>query len=453
MEQTDRLLLRSSPSADTTPEMGILLGHALAEEYKKVVVGIDLMKSSPMMKNALISGLISSGADVIDIGTVSGPVAAYAAKMGDCCVYVTEFRQLDLVSGYLLINSDGGLFGKEQIRHLETKCTGKLDLPDYKALGTVKEYYNATDDYNKKLLSLLSDSTGGTVVLNCNCGMATDSAPQILNRIGTDIISINAQKDRDFVSNSLSTKEADIHHMKDLVASDAGSIGISINRIGTLMRVFNESSDPIDDEDVLKVIMLSIKPTKIVLPLNISSSIIDLFNGKYKIDVKTSYPDPDPGEMEIIFSYPDAGSIHKAMTENGVTLGYYKGGFVFSNICQLPDAIHAAMILAQFSGCNNLEGTVDSFPEYYTEEKSYRFTCSRNDFIRSINSNLPDINPMKVYEDRCWRVEMDGGNFYMEFDKNDEDSINVRAESTDRLYLISLIEVIDGLMANSENGQ
>ena len=96
---------------------------------------------------------------------------------------------------------------------------------------------------------------------------------------------------------------------------------------------------------------------------------------------------------------------------------------------------------------------MDSFPEYYTEEKSYRFTCSRNDFIRSVNSNLPDINPMKVYEDRCWRVEMDGGNFYMEFDKNDEDSINVRAESTDRLYLISLIEVIDGLMANSENGQ
>jgi phosphoglucosamine mutase len=76
MEQSDKLLLRSSPSKDTTPEMGIRLGHALAMDYKKVVIGMDLMRSSPMMKNALISGLISSGVDVIDVGKVSEPVMA-----------------------------------------------------------------------------------------------------------------------------------------------------------------------------------------------------------------------------------------------------------------------------------------------------------------------------------------------------------------------------------------
>jgi hypothetical protein len=34
-----------------------------------------------------------------------------------------------------------------------------------------------------------------------------------------------------------------------------------------------------------------------------------------------------------------------------------------------------------------------------------------------------------------------------------EDSVSVLAESNDRLYLISMMEVIDNLMAECENGQ
>ncbi|MBR6911889.1 MAG: hypothetical protein IKN41_08540, partial [Candidatus Methanomethylophilaceae archaeon] len=142
MEQSEKLLLRSSSSEDTTPEMGIKIGHALAVNLKTVVVGMDLMKSSPMMKNALISGLISSGTDVIDLGYVSEPVAAYMAKMGDCCVYVTEFRQHDLMSGYLLIDKDGSFFNREEIRNLQAVSEEKHELPNYKSIGTVKHYYN-----------------------------------------------------------------------------------------------------------------------------------------------------------------------------------------------------------------------------------------------------------------------------------------------------------------------
>jgi len=453
MEQTEKLLLRSSPSADVTPEMGIRLGHALAEDYKKVVVGMDLIKSSPMMKQALISGLISSGADVIDIGIVSAPVAANAAKMGDCCVYVTEFRQLDLVSGYLLINSDGGLFGMEQIRHLEIKNPKGSNMPDYKNLGTVKEYYTALNDYNANLLNNITNYTGGTVVLDCNCGMATDSAPQVLNHIGTDTISLNAQKDRNFVSKSLSIKEADTYHIRDLVASDAGSIGISINRVGTLMRVFNEIGEPITDEDVLKILMLFKKPAKIVVPMNISCSITDLFDKVYKIAVNSPYAEPEPDKMEIILTHPDAGSIHKAMMDNNADLGYYDGGFIFSDVCQMPDAIHASVLLSQFSSNNSVAETVKKFPEYYSDNKSYKYSCNTPDFIRSIKANIPDINPKRVYEDKCWRVGMDGGIFFIEFEEGSKDTVSITAESNDRLYLISLMEVIDGLMANCVNGQ
>ncbi len=453
MEQTDKLLLRSSPSKDTTPEMGIRLGHALALDYKKVVVGMDLMRSSPMMKNALISGLISSGVDVIDVGKVSEPVIALAAKLGDCAVYVTEFRQPDLISGYLLISNDGSLFGLDRLRHLEHNDKMESPRPNYKSLGTVKAYFNATKDYNDSLLSIVKGITGGSVILNCNCGMATDSAPQLLNGIDTDIISINAQKDTNFQTNPLSVKEADIRQMRALVEANAGSIGISLNRIGTLMRVFDESGEPLSNQHVLALLILFLNPKKVVVPMDISGLIRDVFSGTIKTAVDSPHPSPDPEEMELILVKPSSENVIKAMKESGAELGYYDGGFIFNSPIYSPDAIHASLILSQFSGMNNMMKILESFPEFYTESKSYKFSCSKEDFVRAMNANIQDVNPMKVQEDDCWRIDMAGGAFFVSFDDSQENTVNVTVESNDRVYLISLIEVIDSFIESCASGQ
>jgi phosphomannomutase len=283
--------------------------------------------------------------------------------------------------------------------------------------------------------------------------MATDSAPQIMNSIGTDTISINAQKDRNFLSNSLSIKETDIRHMKALVEANAGSIGISLNRIGTLLRVFDESGDPLTDEQVLAVLMLYLKPKRIVVPMDMTGFIADLFNGKVKVKVSTPHPDPDPGEMEFVMVHPDVGSLHKAIKEHDADLGYYAGGFVFNSISLSSDAILASVILSQFAGNNSLKSVVASFPEYYSERKSYKFSCTQEEFKRMIDEYLPDINPTKIIADGAWRAEMDGGNFYIAFNKDSDDTVDVIAESNDKLYLISLIEVIDGLIERCEPGQ
>ena len=453
MEQSEKLLLRSSSSEDTTPEMGIKIGHALAADCKTVIVGMDLMQSSPMMKNALIAGLVSSGADVIDIGIVSEPVAAFVANMGDCCVYVTEFRQPELISGYLLINKDGGFFNREEIRRLEDLSHEDRALPNYKSIGSVKYYYNATRDYNDALMSRLQSVTGGSMILNCNCGTATDSAPQILNAIGTDIISINAQKDRNYFTNSLSVKEADIRHMKALVEANPGSIGISVNRIGTLLRVFDENGNPLTDEQVLGLLILYLKPEKVVVPMNVSWLISDLFKGKIKIDVDTPHPTPDAEKMKFLVSVPISGDVHKLQAENKALLGYYDGGFVFNDMSYTPDAMHAAVVLAQFSSSNSASEIISQFPEYHSEQKTYKITCNQADFSRMMDQYVTEVSPMVEHDKGCWRVDMPDGGFFVTLDTDTADTVNVTAESNDKLYLMSLIEIIDELMEKCVSGQ
>jgi len=452
MEHVGRLLLRSSPSQDTTPETGMSLGHALAADYDKIVVGMDLTKSSPMMRNALVAGIISSGSDVIDVGRVSGPVIAHAARMGDCAVYITEFRQQDLVSGYLLINKDGCYFGQEQIAHLEENLEVRRKMPDDRDLGSLKEYYNATRDYNDMIVAVSNNVSGGSLILNCNCGMATDSAPQLLNLLGTDVISINAQKDRNFVSDSLSVKEADTRHMRALVESNAGWMGISLNRIGTLCRVFDEAGTPLSDSEVLGLLILYLRPAKVVVPLDISWLVSDIFNG-VGIEVSSPFPEPELNDRELIFTELSTTAIHDAMVKSGATLGYYKGGFIFSNLNYSPDAIYTSVVLSQFSGSNNMQTVLESFPKYYSDSKSYEIQCSHEDFRTMFEENLSNVNPMNSVGTGPWRVYVSGGGFYVEFDKDSEDTINVIAESSDRLYLASLMEIIDQLIESCASGQ
>ena len=414
---------------------------------------MDLIKSSPMMKAALVSGLISAGADVIDLDIVSEPVAAYAARMGDCCVYVTEFRQLDLVSGYLLINKDGSFFGKDQIWHLEQVDRQDNALPDYKSIGVIKPYYNATKDYIDNLYSISKDITGGSMVLNCNCGVAADSAPQVLNAIGTEIISLNAQKDLNFLTKALSVKEADIRHMKALVEANPGSVGVSMNHIGTLMRVFDEKGDPLTDMQVLALLILYTRPEKIVVTMDVSWLISDIFKGKIDVRINTPHPMPDAEKMELVFTAPSASTVHKAQADSGAEIGFYDGGFVFRDVSYSPDAIHAAIILSQFSSTNNVRDVLDRFPEYFSENRSYKLSCSQSDFSRMMDQNITDVSHIVEHDKGCWRVDMPEGGFFVKLDSHQEDTVNITAESTDKLYLVGLMEIIDGLMDRCLTGQ
>jgi len=453
MEQSERLLLRSSASEDTIPEMGMILGHALSLDYKTVVIGMDMMKSSPMMKDALVSSLIASGTDVIDSGIVPCPALAMAASRGECAVYVTEFRQDDLISGYLLLNPDGSLFTKEQIRRLDKIFRESPEMPDYKNLGTVSKNHGAVYDYNKKVLSLIKGKNGGTVILNCNCGTTTESAPQILNRTGTDVISINAQEDRSFASNSLLTTESGNQHIKAFISATKGSIGISMNRIGTLFKVFDEDGEILSDTEVLALLLLYLRPKKIVLPMDISQLIVDIFTGMVTAEITTPYGEPSAEDMDVIMVHPGAGSICKAVKDHHAELGFYDGGFIFGDISLMSDIIYASAIISQISGENNISNLVSSLPKYFSESKTYKFDCTPEDFIRMMDSSIPNIEATRIVEDDGWRVEMNGGWFYVDFDQELDNTVNVIAESGDKAYLIGMMEVIDDLISKCENGQ
>ncbi len=453
MAMPDRILLRSSPSEDTSPEMGLLLGHALAMDHKRVVISRDLMKSSTMMKEALVAGLTSSGVDVIDLGCTSAPVAAMMAKHGDCAVYVTEYREYGLISGYILMNPNGSLFRKDQIRHLDKIFTEKQELPDYMHLGKVRTYGFATEEYNKRLLSVLKGPIGSSLVLDCDCGMSAESAPQILNAMGADVTTMNAHRDRNHTSRPSEMTETEHRDIRQFVESDLGTVGVIVNRVGTLATVLDEKGAAIDIEKVLALIVMFLRPRCIVVPADTSSLVEDAFWGRIDSDMVTSQEGHPEEERMFIRAPMDAGSICESVAENGAEIGFYDGGIIFGDISMMSDGIYTAAVIAQLSAENNLYRMCESLPEYHRDSKQFKFECTRDEFSRMLDDELSAHGYDNIQRIDGWRVVMEGGWFMITFDDDNGQNVTVLAESTDRAYLIGLMEIAGDIVEGCAMGQ
>ena len=74
--------VRGLVNVDLTPNLACKVASAVAThaKAKKAVVACDTRVSGCMIKDALVSGLIACGTDVLLAGMVPTPVLAYAAK-------------------------------------------------------------------------------------------------------------------------------------------------------------------------------------------------------------------------------------------------------------------------------------------------------------------------------------------------------------------------------------
>ena len=441
MDPVDRILLRSSPIENIGPEMGMMVGRALAMDFKRIVVAKDLMKSSSMMKEALMSGILSAGSDVIDIGVTTAPATAMAASLGDCAVYVTEYLGYGMTSGYILINQDGSQFRIDQLRRLDRVFLDPPALPGAGELGRVRRHDLITEEYNSKLKNVVPKNPGCSVILDCGCGPVADSAPQILNAVGAEVLTLNAQNDREYRADEPDEDGLNTTDVKNLVHSNPGCIGIAMNRIGTMMTVIDEKGMEVTPQETFAIIVQKLKPESIAVPINTTLTITDSFKDLW-----------DDAESRIVLTDIDAGSVCNAVA-SGADMGFFEGGIIFGDVSMMPDGIHAAAIISEIAGNESINTLTKNLTSCYSDSSSRTCQCTADSFIRVLETCLKNVDGTLHTATDTWRVDMDDGWFLIAIDRGEELSIDISAESRDRAYLIGLMEIAEDLVEECTRGQ
>ena len=157
--------VRGEANKGLTPEMAFKLGrdggYVLTKEkadgkQARVLVSRDTRISGQMLEYALVSGLLSVGIEVLEVGVITTPGLSYLvrAQGADAGVQISASHNPVEDNGIKFFGSDGLKLSDEMEEEIEKLIDAEEDTlprPSAEGLGTVTDFYNSLKILSQKI--------------------------------------------------------------------------------------------------------------------------------------------------------------------------------------------------------------------------------------------------------------------------------------------------------------
>jgi phosphomannomutase/phosphoglucomutase len=199
--------IRGITNKELTPEFASNMGLAIGTYLKggDVAIGTDTRTSNQMLKSAVISGLLASGCDVVDVGVVPTPALQYAVKQYKLAggVMITASHNPPEFNGIKCVDSDGTELSKEKEEKIEEiYFSKKFNLAEWSKIKSVKVDENVNEMYANGIMKCVDmdaiKNNGLKVGVECANGAGSLVSPYLLERLGCKVITLNAHPDGTF---------------------------------------------------------------------------------------------------------------------------------------------------------------------------------------------------------------------------------------------------------------
>ncbi|NLI62252.1 MAG: phosphoglucosamine mutase [Methanosarcinaceae archaeon] len=282
--------VRGIVNESMTPEIAMKLAQSLATYMNgegTVVVGNDTRISGRMLKSAVISGLLSSGMKVTDLGCVPTPALqnyVKKSKEASAGIIVTASHNPREYNGIKLISEDGTEFSRENESAVEDiYFKGEFLKASWENTGNYKKELNANEMYVNDIVSLVDSelikSCNFKVAIDTGCGAGSLTLPLLLKKLGCKTISINAQPDGTFPWRNPEPVESSLTELSKIVSTSQCDLGIAHDGDADRTVFLDENGKFLDEDLMLAAVgKFILKETKgpIVTPVSSSSMMGDI---------------------------------------------------------------------------------------------------------------------------------------------------------------------------------
>jgi len=173
-------------------QLALKVGLAVGQLNDNVVVGCDTRTSSGAIKQAVISGLLAAGARSFDTGVLPTPTLALAAREFDAGVMITASHNPPEYNGIKLLNPDGSAFDSHQQKQIEEMIlSDSLPVVSWDRFQSGGIYHDAVDRHIEHILADFPGKFKLKVALDCGCGAASLITPELLRRMGCEVVALN----------------------------------------------------------------------------------------------------------------------------------------------------------------------------------------------------------------------------------------------------------------------
>jgi phosphomannomutase/phosphoglucomutase len=303
--------------------LGAGLGTLIHELGKRpeIVVGHDFRSYSAGIKQALALGLMSAGIKVHDIGLALSPVAYFAQFELDipCVAMVTASHNENGWTGVKMGVEAPLTFGPDEMGRLkEIVLSGGYKNRD----GGGYHYHT---DLRERYIADLTDNVTIDrklkVVAACGNGTAGAFAPEALERLGVEVIPMDAELDHTFPKYNPNPEDMEmLHAMQKAVREHGADLALGFDGDGDRCGVVDDQGQEIFADKI-----------GVMLARDLSSQIE---NATFVVDVKSTglfKTDPVLIENGATTHYWKTGHsyIKRKTTDLGAVAGFEKSGHFF----------------------------------------------------------------------------------------------------------------------------
>ncbi|NLT48260.1 MAG: phosphoglucosamine mutase [Clostridiales bacterium] len=200
--------VRGVANTELTPELAFNLGkigtYVLGKSKEKplVLIGKDTRLSGDLLENAITSGILSMGGNVINVGVLPTPAIAYLVSYmkADAGVVISASHNTYEFNGIKFFNSKGFKLDDDIEDEIEDIIVRDMDVNGHIEGDKLGRCIKAEDDaitlYGDFLKSTIdTDITGMKMVIDCANGASYKVAEKVLKDLGAEVIVMGNEPD------------------------------------------------------------------------------------------------------------------------------------------------------------------------------------------------------------------------------------------------------------------
>ena len=392
-EYDARWLFEKSINLDGIENLGKGLGTQIINHTKKknprVIIGHDYRSYSEKIKSCLKKGLISTGCFIEDIGLSLSPTVYFAQFNldADAVAMVTASHNENGWTGVKMGIKKGLTHGPEEMKELKDITLNQRFI---EGEGSEKEIKNFQKIYKDDLVKNNRLNKKIKAVVACGNGTAGIFAPDILRRIGCDVVELDCKLDWTFPKYNPNPEDLKmLHAISKAVKDNDADIGFGFDGDGDRVGVIDNKGNEIFSDKI-----------GLLIARHLSKSHK---NSKFIVDVKsTGLYSKDKillkNNCKTIYWKTGHSHIKRKVNTEKALAGFEKSGHFFFNQplgYGYDDGINSAIHICHLLDQNfTISEIIDEIPITFQTPTMAPF-CKDEDKYQLVNDLVKQVTQVK----------------------------------------------------------
>lgn len=396
--------------------------------YTKTVIGHDNRESSPILSNGLITGILETGMDVIDLGLVTTPMYYFAKqhlKINNGIMITASHNPREYNGFKMSFSEIGNAYGKliKDFRDFTNKCefkNGKGNLSNFNIKDAYIEMITSSLDLGNKKIK---------AVIDCGNGTGSIIIKDIFDKLGIEYYALYCESDGAFPNHHPDPAiRENMLELSKKVVELGYDIGIGIDgdadRVGLILENGKYVSADMYMLIMYRYLSKTMKKKKALFDVKCSKTLLDELDklGIEKIMYRTgnSYSNMKGNQEQLDFWGEFSGHVFFRDKFLGFDDGIY-GGLRMIEVLSNTDKTLSELL----EGINKYYST-DEIKIETTDIKKFEIVEKVKEYCIDNSYNFNDIDGIRIEFDDSWalvRASNTGPNLTMRFEAKTKDRL------------------------------